>query len=104
MGQSAVRVTGDAISLQIGWRARADLDRAAVREVVRPTWRELPEPGRALSEGYLNLTKPAEPNVLLTLEPAGEVRLVGGVVRRARRLGLCVDDPVGLAAVIRTGE
>jgi hypothetical protein len=42
--------------------------------------------------------KPATPNVLVTLVAPAMIRLPGGVLRPAQRLGLRLDDPAGFIA------
>lgn len=90
LGRSIIGVGANDIELRVGWRADASLPRTAVTTAVRPTWRAIPTAGSAL---YLNLTKPAEPNVLLTFHPPVSIRLAGGLRRRASTLGLCLDNP-----------
>ena len=46
-----------------------------------------------LLRDYLNLTKPAAPNVLIMLATPQRVRLVAGIHREVRRLALRLDDP-----------
>jgi len=53
----------------------------------------VPAPGSPQATDYLNLMKPATPNVLLTFTLPVTVRLRGGLQRSARRLGLCLDEP-----------
>lgn len=93
LGRGAVRLDGDVLDLRVGRRATLQVPRAGLASVVRPSWRELPTAGSAGARDYLNLTKPATPNVLLTLTDPTTVRLSGGLTRRARRLGLRLDDP-----------
>lgn len=90
MGRSTIGVDAKDITLRVAWRADASLSRTAITTATRATWREIPPPGTAL---YLNLTKPADPNVLLTFDPPVSIRLAGGLRRRASTLGLCLDNP-----------
>ena len=100
-GRGAVRVTDGAVDLRIGRRFALELSRAEVAGVVRPTWRELPAPGTLAASDYLNLTKPAVPNVLLTLAGPASVRLTGGLRRSVKRVGLHLDAPDEFLAAMR---
>jgi hypothetical protein len=102
MGSGAVRVGHGRVDLRVGRRFALDLPADAVAAAVaRPSWRDLPAVGTPAARDYLNLTKPAAPNVLLMLAEPTAVRLPGGITRRdVRRLGLCLDDPTGFVAAI----
>ena len=100
LGSGAVRLDGESIDLRVGRRFALGLPRTALLTVVRPTWRDLPAAGTPDAGDYLNLTKPATPNVLLTLSAPTTVRLPGGLARRARRLGLHLDDPEAFVAAL----
>jgi hypothetical protein len=100
LGRGAVRLDAKTLDLRIGRRFALRLPRSAVVEVVRPTWRDLPTAGTPAAADYLNLTKPAMPNVLLTLSAPTTVRLAGGLARRARRLGLRLDDADAFVAAL----
>lgn len=94
--QDAVRVDDTYLHLDIGRRLQARLLRADVREVLRPTWRDLGGAGPR----PLNATKPAAPNVLLVLAGPRKVRIVGGIERLAERIALHVDEPEELFAIL----
>jgi hypothetical protein len=101
MGTGALRVGGGRVELRVGRRFAIELPADAVAAAVaRPTWRELPAAGTPAARDYLNLTKPATPNVLHMLAEPTSLRLPGGVGRTVRRLGLCVDDPTGFVAAV----
>ena len=100
MGRAGISVTAHAVELRIGRRFAADVPRTSITGVVRPTWRDLPEPGSPAAAGFVDLTKPAEPNVLLTLASPVHVRLPGGLRRPVKRLALHVDDPDGFVAAL----
>lgn len=103
-GMGAVRLGRDVLELHIGRRFDVRLARTDVSSAVRPDWRDVPEAGTAAAAGYLNLMKPAEPNVILTLSAPTAIRLPGGFTRSAQRLGLHLDEPAAfLAAVNDTG-
>jgi hypothetical protein len=63
IGTSRIRVLPDRVELPIGKRFTARIARADIRSASQPGWRDLD----AVGAGLLNLTKPAEPNVLLQL-------------------------------------
>lgn len=100
MGRGAVRVDADAVRMVIGRRVDATVERQAIESVVRPGWKDIPESGTPAAADYLNLTKPAEPNVLITLVAPARVLLPGGISRRVRRLGLHLDEPDGFVAAL----
>jgi hypothetical protein len=100
LGRGAVLLDGDTVDLRVGRRAAVRLPRTAVLTVARPTWRDLPAAGTPAAADYLNLTKPATPNVLLTLSAPTTVRLPGGLTRQARRLGVRLDDPDAFVAAL----
>jgi hypothetical protein len=92
MGRGAVQVSPDAVSIKVGRRFSLTVSRKNVASAVRPTFRDLPQMGSVGGADYLNLTKPAPPNVLLTLETPMTVS-AGPFRRTARRLGLHLDRP-----------
>ncbi|HET7457571.1 MAG TPA: hypothetical protein VFJ74_07940 [Gemmatimonadaceae bacterium] len=101
MGAGAVRVGGGRLDLRVGRRFALTLPVDAVAAAVaRPSWRELPAAGTPAARDYLNLTKPATPNVLLMLADPTPIRLPGGLSRTVRRLGICLDDPTAFVAAI----
>ena len=60
------------------------------KSVCKPTWKDVPdEPDRL----YLNITKPAEPNILLTFHEPVAINLPGGLRKQVTRLALFVDEP-----------
>jgi len=93
VGRGAVRLTDDALELRVGRRFAARLSRSDIETAVRPDWRGLPRAGTPAAAGYLNLMKPASPNVLLILSTPTRVRLPGGISRSVQRLGLHLDEP-----------
>lgn len=93
LGAGRIRVTSDVIDLAIGKRVRGEVPRAAIASAIRPGWRDLPEPGTPAAKGFVNLTKPGTPNVLLSLSAPVSLRVAGGLTRSASRVALCVDQP-----------
>jgi hypothetical protein len=101
VGRGALRLDDEAFEFRVGYRfagrvARADIGAA----VVRPDWRALPAAGTRAAADYVNLMKPATPNVLLSLDAPTTLRLPGGVRRSVRRLGLHLDDPRGFLTAL----
>lgn len=105
LGRGTVGVDGDVLELQVGRRVDLRLPRTTVQDVIRPGWRDLPQAGERDAAGFFNATKPAAPNVLLTLVAPVDVRLAGGLSRRAQRIALRLDDPDAfIAALAPTGR
>ena len=82
-------VTDEAVVIRNGMRADAVIPRARVATVERVTWRTLPAKG----PDYLDVTRPAEPNVVLHLREPAEAALLFGRRRRVSRIGLCAEHP-----------
>ena len=59
-----------------------------------PTWRDIP----AADAPYLNLTAPAQPNVLLEMAEPTRVPVMAGIHRTVEHLGLRLDDPAAFLA------
>lgn len=93
LGRGTVQLGDDLLDLRVGRRFAVSVPTNAVSSALRPTWRDLPSPGTPAAAGYLNLTKPATPNVLLILSSPMDVRLPGGLRRSATRFALCLDEP-----------
>lgn len=93
MGHGAICLHEDALHLDVGRRFSVRLPLGTVASATRPAWRDLPESGTPAAAGYLNLTAPSEPNVLLVLSEPTRVRTRSGISRTVRRLALHVDDP-----------
>lgn len=100
MGRGGVSVGDEAIALRVGRRFRADVPRALVVGATHPTWRDLPASEGDAAREFLDLTQPADPNVLLTLAAPTPVRLPGGIQRRVRQLALHLDDPQAFLAAV----
>jgi hypothetical protein len=68
------------------------------------TYRSARSRGLVAAAAYLNLMKPAAPNVLLTMVAPMHVRLPGGLRRSVRHFGMHLDEPERfLCAVNRSG-
>ena len=100
LGTGAVRLGDDTLELTIGRRFVIVIPLAAIDRAAAPTFRDLPAPGTTQGRDFLNLTKPATPNVLLILGEPTRVRITAGLHRDARRIALRLDDaPAFLTAL-----
>ena len=98
--RGALRLDADALHLAIGRRWAGDIPRAAVERVLRPTWRDLPAPGARDGARYVNLTRPARPNVLVVLRTPVRLRFMGLRGPPVLRVALHVDAPEALTAAL----
>jgi hypothetical protein len=96
MGSSTIRVHADAIELPIGKRFTTQIQREDILSAGVATWRDLVD----LPRDAVNLTKPAEPNVLLQLRQPTAVRLFGRMSRRVSRVGLHLDEPMAFVQAL----
>ena len=92
LGSGFIRLENDALHLRVGRRVDTSVPLARVRRALKPTFRDLPTPGTNEGRDYLNLTKPAAPNVLIVLDTPQRVRLAAGIHREVHRLALRLDD------------
>ena len=92
LGTGTVRLDDDGVRLRIGRRFDITLPLARVARLLKPTFRDLPTPGTNQGRDYLNLTKPAAPNVLIVLDGPHRVRLGLGIYREVQRVALRLDD------------
>ena len=92
LGAGVVRLGDDSLDLTIGRRFAIMIPLAAIERATAPTFRDLPAAGTTQGRDFLNLTKPAAPNVLLALTQPRRVRVTAGVYRSARRIAFHVDD------------
>lgn len=90
MGTMPIRLAPDTLELSIGRRFVFSIPRSQIATAIAPTWRDVPVAGAA---GYLNVTKPAPPNLLLTLSAPASVRLIAGVSREVKQVGIHLDEP-----------
>jgi hypothetical protein len=101
LGRLTTLITDESIRLRVGRRARATIPRKLLTTAITPSWRDLPD---APDRSYLNVTKPAEPNVLLTFSEPVVVNLPGGLRRSVRMLAIFFDRPEAFLAAIGGGE
>ena len=95
MGDCALRVDMDTLEGRIGRRAALSVPRSKVAAAIRPEWRDL----EGLGKGYLDATRPAAPNVLVSFREPTVVKVFGSG-RRFEKLGLRLDDPEGFVAAM----
>ena len=100
MGAGVVRISDDGLCLRVGRRFDFTVPLAQVAQVFKPSFRDLPALGTTQGRDYLNLTKPATPNVLIVLDTMQRVRLPAGLHRDVRRVALRLDDPDGFLRAI----
>lgn len=100
LGAGAIQLSDDTLRLRIGRRFDISVPLVAIVRTIRPTFRDLPAPGTNQGRDYLNLTRPAAPNVLIGFEPMIRVRLTAGLHRDVARVGLQLDDPAAFLAAL----
>jgi hypothetical protein len=101
LGRLTTIITDESIVLRVGRRARATIPLKLLKTAISPSWRDLPD---APNRSYLNVTKPAEPNVLLTFSEPVIVNLPGGLRRSISILAVLVDTPESFLAAIQNGK
>ena len=100
MGRGTIDIEDDILQFRIGRRFDVNVPIAAIARAFKPTFRDLPTPGTNQGRDYLNLTKPAAPNVLIVLEHPMRVRLPARLHRTVARFGVKVDDPNALISAL----
>jgi hypothetical protein len=90
IGARPVVLESDALLVRLGRRFQAKVPLSEIARVEAPSWREVPAKG---SPGYLKLSGPASPNVLLTFARPVEFRGPAGIRRSFTRVGLRLDRP-----------
>jgi len=93
LGRQVVQLDDETLRLKVGRRFDINVPLANITRALRPSFRDLPMPGTNQGRDYLNLTKPASPNVLIVLQSPVKVRLAAGVHRVVGRLSLHLDEP-----------
>jgi hypothetical protein len=101
MGTGAVVLSNGAVELEIGARFDISIPLRAIAGAFQPTFRDLPTPGSNQRRDYLNLTKPASPNVLIVLDAPRRVLLAPGLHRDVTRIGLRLDEGAAFLAALR---
>lgn len=98
LAESSIDVGTDRVRFAVGRRILAVVPRVRIHTAAVATWRDVP--GRA-DASWLNATKPANPNVIVTFTEPTPVRLFGIATRQVTRLGVHVDNPLALAAALQ---
>jgi hypothetical protein len=97
LGAATTRVTSEDIVLSAGLRATAVIPLRLVSSAITPSWSDLS------GAPVVDPTKPAEPNVLLSLSEPVTVKVLGGR-RKTRRLALCVDAPAEFLIAVKNAD
>lgn len=100
LGVGMVRLSADTLHLAIGRRFDVALPLGAIAHVLAPTFRDLPTPGTTQGRDFLNLTKPAAPNILIVLGAPHRIRVTMGITREVRRIALRLDDSAAFITAI----
>jgi hypothetical protein len=93
LGRQVVQLDDETLRLKVGRRFDISVSLANITRVLRPSFRDLPTPGTNQGRDYLNLTKPASPNVLIVLQKPIRVRFTAGLHRLVSRFSLHLDEP-----------
>ncbi len=80
----------EALLVRLGRRFQARVPLSEIAKAEAPTWRDVPPKG---SQGYLKLSGPGTPNVLLTFARPVEFRGPAGIRKSFTRVGLRLDRP-----------
>jgi hypothetical protein len=96
-----VTVSDDTVEIHAGRMAQVTVPRALIVDAVKASWTNLPQKGTPEAKGYVNVTGPAVPTVLLTLREPVTVRTMGLVTKSADRIAVFVDDGEALRRRIR---
>lgn len=102
LGHARVSIDTEALHLEIGRRASIAVRLDDIASLTRPGWRDIPESGAPGARSFVNLTKPAEPNLLVTLHHAVTIVLLGSIRKRADRIALHVDEPDAIVTAYRS--
>jgi len=88
--RSMLRIDAADVVLAVGSRLHCRIPRGAIATAERATWRSVPD---LPPPDYLDVAKPLEPNVLITLREPTVARLPLGMSKQVSRLGLRVREP-----------
>lgn len=93
IGARPVVLEADALLVRLGRRFQAKVPLNEIARAEAPSWQDVPAKG---SPGYLKLSGPASPNVLLTFGRAVEFSGSAGIRKSFTRVGLRLDQPAEL--------
>ena len=91
----------ETLLVRLGRRFRARVPLGEIERAEAPGWRDIPPKG---APGYLKLSGPGGPNVLLTFARPIEFRGPGGIRRSVTRVGLRLDAPAELLRRLAEGR
>ncbi|HET9211726.1 MAG TPA: hypothetical protein VFR03_15065 [Thermoanaerobaculia bacterium] len=90
IGARPVVLESDFLLVRLGRRFQARVPLSEIARAEAPSWRDVPPKG---SPGYLKLSGPGSPNVLLTFVRPVEFRGPAGIRKSFTRVGLRLDQP-----------
>jgi hypothetical protein len=90
IGARPVVLEPEALLVRLGRRFQARVPLSEIAKAEAPSWRDVPAKG---SPGYLKLSGPGSPNVLLTFVRPVEFTGPAGIRRSFTRVGLRLDQP-----------
>ena len=94
--EAALIVENEAVRIDAGSRLRCTFPTSAIASVEAATWRSVPD----MATDFVNIAKPLEPNVVVSLRAPVDATLVLGVKRRVARIGLRVSDVDAVRAAL----
>lgn len=80
----------ESLLVRLGRRFQARVPLREIAKAEAPSWRDVPPKG---APGYLKLSGPGSPNVLLTFARPVELRGPAGIRKSFTRVGLRLDQP-----------
>ena len=101
IGARPVVLEPDALLVRLGRRFQARVPLGEIAKVEIPNWRDVPAKG---SPGYLKLSGPGSPNVLLTFVRPVEFTGPAGIRKSFTRVGLRLDQPAELLRALEAAR
>ena len=90
IGARPLVLGSESLLMRLGRRFQARVLLSEIAKAEAPSWRDVPPKG---APGYLKLSGPASPNVLLTFSRPVELRGPAGIRKSFTRVGLRLDQP-----------
>ena len=100
--RGVIRVDDTSMIIAMGGRWNGTVPRALIVSATRPIWQDVPAAGTDAAKDYANLTRPADPNVLVVLREDVALRLFGLATKNVRRIGCHLDAPDEFVRLITT--